>query len=90
MIGSELKKSCEKEEIKKGVCSEKFEDKKECEKLVIKDKKEKCIKPMVMKEEACIKKVDKDKFKDIDEEYILKCESKRGERRGHSKNRKSK
>lgn len=89
MLGSEVKKSCEKEEVKKASCTEKVEEKKSCEKPIM-IKKEKCTKPVMMKEEGCIKKVDKKEFKDIDEEYILKCESKRGERRGHSKNRKSK
>ena len=90
MLGSEVKKSCEKVEVKKDSCIEKVEEKKCCEKPIM-VKKEKCIKPTIVKEDGCMKKMDKKEFKDIDDEYILKCESKRGERRrSHSKNRKSK
>lgn len=85
MLGNDVKKDCEKEEVKKPSCSEKIAEKKSCEKPVV-VKKEDCIKSVKLKAEGCAKK----EFKDIDEEYILKCESKRGERRSHSKNRKSK
>ena len=45
MLGNDVKKDCEKEEVKKPSCSEKIAEKKSCEK------------PVVVKKEDCIKSV---------------------------------